>query len=88
MSSAGSVGVRFFIAGGEVVRKTFDEIRDSGRRMWQEIANGHKSASPGMRALNQSVVEIKQGAINTARELGSVGNVLIAFGPAGIGIIS
>lgn len=86
MSSAGtpSVGVRFFLAGGQEVKRGFDEIRDSGRRMWQEIANGSRSAAPGVRALNQAAVETKDVMAAVAANSGGVGRILAVLGPAGI----
>lgn len=84
MSSSGSVGVRFFIAGGQEVTRSFDQIRDSGRRMWQDIANGSKTAAPGIRVINQAVVETKSALANVAAEAGSTGRILAAFGPAGV----
>ncbi|MBX9707054.1 MAG: hypothetical protein K2X61_03875, partial [Caulobacteraceae bacterium] len=51
----GGVGIRLFIQGGELARRTFDQVGDSGRRMWAEIALGQRSANPAIRALSLGV---------------------------------
>ncbi|WP_374322630.1 hypothetical protein [Brevundimonas sp.] len=80
----GGVGIRLFVQGGEVVRRTFDQVGDSGKKMWAEIALGQKSANPAIRALSLGANEVKQGFEGLASRAGSVGTALGAFGVLGL----
>lgn len=80
----GGVGIRLFVQGGEVVRRTFDQVGDSGKKMWAEIALGEKSANPAIRALSLGANEVKQGFEGLASRAGSVGTALGAFGVLGL----
>lgn len=80
----GGVGIRLFVSGGEVVKRTFDQVGDSGRKMWAEIALGEKSANPAIRALSLGANEVKQGLEGLTSRAGSAGVALGAFGFAGV----
>ncbi len=80
----GGVGIRLFVSGGEVVKRTFDQVGDSGRKMWAEIALGEKSANPAIRALSLGTNEVKQGLEGLTSRAGSAGVALGAFGFAGV----
>ena len=80
----GGVGIRLFVQGGEVVRRTFDQVGDSGRKMWSEIALGERSANPAIRALSVGANEAKAGLQGLASRAGSVGAALGVFGVAGL----
>ncbi len=82
----GGVGIRIFIQGGEVVRRGFDQIADSGRKMWAEIALGQRSANPAIRALSMGVGEVKQGITDLTTRAGSAGVALAAFGVVGVAL--
>lgn len=82
----GGVGIRLFVAGGEVVRRTFDQVGDSGRKMWTQIALGERSANPAIRALSLGVGEVKQGIGDLASRAGTAGVALGAFGAAGVAL--
>jgi len=80
----GGVGIRLFVQGAEVVRRTFDQVGDSGKKMWAEIALGEKSANPAIRALSLGANEAKQGLEGLAARAGSVGTGLAALGFLGL----
>lgn len=80
----GGVGIRLYVSGGEVVKRTFDQVGDSGRKMWAEIALGEKSANPAIRALSLGAGEVKQGFDGLTSRAGSAGVALGAFGFAGM----
>ncbi|ADL00702.1 hypothetical protein [Brevundimonas subvibrioides] len=80
------VGIRLFVQGGEVVRRTFDQVADSGKKMWAQIALGDRAANPAIRALSVGVGEAKSGIRGLASETGSAGAVLGAFGAAGVAV--
>lgn len=83
-SGRGGVGIRLFVSGGEVVKRTFDQIGDSGRKMWAQIALGDKSANPVIRALSIGVGEAKQAIDGLTSRAGAGGAALAAFGAAGV----
>lgn len=80
----GGVGIRLFTSGGELVRRTFDQVGDSGKKMWAEISLGQKTANPAFRALSTGVNEVKGGLDGLASRAGVAGNALGAFGFAGV----
>lgn len=80
----GGVGIRVFIDGAQVVRRTFDQIGDSGKKMWAEIALGERSANPAIRALSMGAGEVKNALDGLASRAGSAGVALGAFGAAGV----
>jgi len=80
----GGVGIRLFVQGGEVVRRTFDQVGDSGKKMWAEIALGEKSANPAIRSLSIGANELKQGFDGLVSRAGSAGTALAAFGVVGL----
>ena len=80
----GGVGIRLFVQGGEVVRRTFDQIGNSGKKMWAEIALGEKSANPAIRSLSIGANELKQGFDGLVSRAGSAGTALAAFGVVGL----
>lgn len=80
----GGVGIRLYTTGGELVRRTFDQIGDSGKKMWAEISLGQKAANPAFRALSSGVNELKGGMDGLASRAGVAGNALGAFGFAGV----
>lgn len=79
------VGVRLFVAGGEVVRRTFDQIGDSGKKMWAEVAAGEKAANPALVATSRAAGEVRGRFDDLVGRAGPAANVLEAFGVAGIG---
>lgn len=80
------VGTRLFVQGGEIVRKTFDQIGDSGRKMWAEIAAGEKTANPALKAVSRGVGEVKGGVSGLADQTGAAGRMLGSFGAAGVAL--
>ena len=80
----GGVGIRVFVQGGEVVKRTLDQIGDRGKRMWTELATGQKTANPAFRMMSGAVGELKGGLEGLASNAGGVGRALAAVGPAGI----
>ena len=80
----GGVGIRLYTSGGELVRRTFDQVSDSGKKMWAEISLGQKAANPAFRALSSGVNEVKGGMDGLASRAGVAGNALGAFGFAGV----
>lgn len=80
----GGVGIRVFIDGAQVVRRTFDQIGDSGKKMWAEIAMGERSANPAIRALSAGAGEVKNAFDGLVSRAGSGGVALAAFGAVGM----
>lgn len=80
----GGVGIRVFVDGAQVVRRTFDQIGDSGKKMWSEIALGERSANPAIRALSAGAGEVKTAFDGLVSRAGSGGVALAAFGAAGV----
>lgn len=81
----GGVGIRLFVQGGEVVKRTFDQVGDSGKKMWAEIALGERAANPALRAMSRASGEAQDGVRGLGARAGAAGNVLGAFGAAGVG---
>lgn len=84
-AGGGGVGIRLFVSGGEVVKRSFDQIADSGRKMWAEVALGQRAANPAVRALSAGVGEARNGIEAFAGRAGIAGTALGAFGVAGLG---
>lgn len=82
----GGVGIRLFVEGGSIVRRTFDQVADSGKKMWAEIAMGERAANPAVRALSAGVGEAKVGVEGLASRAGMAGTALSAFGFAGVAV--
>lgn len=80
----GGVGIRLYTSGGEVVRRTFDQVGDSGKRMWAQIAVGEKSANPALRAISVASNDVQTGFSGMAGRAGFAGNALSAFGVVGV----
>lgn len=80
----GGVGIRLYTSGGELVRRTFGQVSDSGKKMWAEIALGQKATNPAFRALSAGMNEAKGGLDGLASRAGIAGNALGAFGFAGV----
>lgn len=80
----GGVGIRLYVQGSEVVRRTFGQVGDSGKKMWAEISLGEKSANPAIRALSIGANEAKDALQGLASRAGSVGSALGAFGILGL----
>lgn len=80
----GGVGIRLYTEGGDVVRRTFDQVGDSGKKMWAEIAMGERSANPAIRALNTGANQAKAGIGGLANMSGGAASGLSAFGVAGV----
>ena len=80
----GGVGIRLFVQGGEVVRRTFDQVGDSGKKMWAEIALGERAANPAIRALSVGAGEARGAIDGLAGRAGPAGAALGAFGAAGL----
>lgn len=78
------VGIRLFVMGEELVKRAFNGVADSGKKMWAEIALGQKAASPAMRALSAGSNEVRDGITGLADRAGAGGRVLSAFGVAGV----
>lgn len=80
----GGVGIRLFVQGGEVVRRTFDQIGESGKKMWSEIAVGERTANPAIKGLSGSVNEAKTALDGLVGRAGPAGTALSSFGAAGV----
>lgn len=80
----GGVGIRLYVNGGEVAKRTFDDVANSGRKMWGQIALGEKSANPALRALSAGVGEARSGVEGLAGRAGPAASVLNSFGAAGL----
>lgn len=80
----GGVGIRLYTTGGEVVKRNFDQVGDSGRKMWAEIATGNQKANPALRALSAGVGEARNGVDALAGRAGPAGTVLANFGAQGV----
>jgi hypothetical protein len=78
------VGIRVFVDGAQVVRRTFDQIGDSGKKMWAEIALGERSANPAIRALSAGAGEARNAFDGLVGRAGSAGVALGAFGALGM----
>lgn len=83
-SGKGGVGIRLYVSGGEVAKRTFDQVGDSGKKMWAQIALGDKAANPAIRALSAGVGEAKGGIDGLAARADPASSVLSSFGAAGI----
>ncbi|HYD26967.1 hypothetical protein [Brevundimonas sp.] len=83
-SGSKGVGVRLFVEGGELVRKTFDQIGDSGKKMWAELGAGTKQANPALKGVNAIADEGKQAIAGLADQAGGLGRALSAVGPLGV----
>lgn len=55
------VGIRVGLEGGEVVKRGFNEIADSGKKMFAELAVGSKVAAPGIESLNAGSKGLQEG---------------------------
>lgn len=82
----GGVGVRLYVSGGEVVKRTFDQVGDSGKKMWAEIALGEKAANPAIKVLSAGAGEAKGALEGLAGRAGSAGTALSAFGATGMAV--
>lgn len=82
--SGKGVGVRLFVQGGDLVRKTFDQVADSGKKMWAELGAGTKTANPALQGINAVADEVKGGIQGLADEAGGFGRALGAIGPLGL----
>lgn len=80
----GGVGIRLYTVGGDLVKRNFNDIGDSGKRMWADVATGNKAANPAIRALATGVGEAKGGIEGLASRAGPAANVLGSFGSAGL----
>lgn len=78
------VGIRLYTTGGEVVKRTFDQVGDSGRKMWAQIALGDKSANPALRAMSRTSNEVGGAVEGLGRKAGIAGTALGAFGTVGV----
>lgn len=82
----GGVGIRLYVSGGEVVKRTFDQVGDSGKKMWAEIALGEKAANPAIKVLSAGAGEAKGALEGLAGRAGSAGTALSAFGATGMAV--
>lgn len=82
----GGVGIRLYVSGGEVVKRTFDQVGDSGKKMWGEIAVGERSANPAVRALSAASNEARGAVDGLAGRAGSANTILSAFGATGMAV--
>lgn len=82
----GGVGIRLFVSGGEVAKRTFDQVGDSGKRMWAQIALGEKAANPTLRAMSRLSNEAGDAVQGLAGRTGAAGVALGAFGTAGVAV--
>lgn len=78
------VGIRLFVQGEELVKRAFNGVADSGKKMWAQIALGQQAANPAMRALSAGSNEVREGIEGLADRAGAGGRVLSAFGVAGV----
>lgn len=82
----GGVGIRLYVSGGEVVKRTFDQVGDSGKKMWAEIALGEKAANPAIKVLSAGAGEARGALEGLAGRAGSAGTALSAFGATGMAV--
>lgn len=82
----GGVGIRLYTEGGQVVKRTFDQVGDSGKKMWAEIALGERAANPAVRALSAGAGEAKGAVEGLAARAGSASSVLAGFGATGLAV--
>lgn len=80
------VGIRLFVQGEELVKRAFNGVADSGKKMWAQIALGQQSANPAMRALSAASNEVGDGIQGLADRAGAGGRVLGAFGATGVAV--
>lgn len=85
-SGRGGVGVRVFVVGDEVVRRTFSNIADSGKKMWAEIATGQRVANPALRGLSALSNEAQGAVAGLAARAGPAGSALSAMGTTGLAL--
>ncbi len=78
------VGVRLYVAGGQDVRREFDDTANSGKRMFGQIAAGSGQVAPGMRAINTAAGEVRQGVDGLVDGMGGFGRTLGSVGVAGL----
>lgn len=78
------VGIRIFVQGGEVAKRTLEQVGDSGRKMWAQIALGERGANPALRALSTLTGAAKQGVDDLAARSGVAGQALSQFGATGV----
>jgi hypothetical protein len=83
-AARGGVGVRLYVEGGEVAKRTFKDIGDSGQKMWSEVALGQRNANPALRALSAASNEAQGAVHGLAGRAGVAGTALGAFGAAGV----
>lgn len=83
-SGRGGVGIRLYTSGGDVVKRTFDQVGDSGKKMWAEIATGNRTAAPGMVALSNGANQAKAGIGSLANQAKGGMSALSAFGTVGV----
>lgn len=82
----GGVGIRVYADDGNgLVKRKFQDIAESGKRMFAEIALGAQSANPAIVAVSRGSQELQGGVQGLADRAGVAGRVLGAFGAAGIG---
>lgn len=78
------VGTRLYVSGGKEVRREFDQVADSGKRMWNEIASGQRSANPALQGLSRGVSKVKDEAREVGDEAEDAARKLGLWGAAGI----
>lgn len=80
----GGVGIRIFVQGGEVARRTINQIGDDWKKMWAGVSLGERSANPALRGLSAVSQEVQGGVSDLAGRAGILGTGLSAMGVAGV----
>ncbi|MBX3480082.1 MAG: hypothetical protein KF842_06755 [Caulobacter sp.] len=78
------VGVRVYVDGEATAKRSFDEIADSGKKMFAEIAMGSKTAAPAVEGLNAASGAARKSVAGLAGVAEGAGSALMALGPAGV----
>lgn len=80
------VGVRVYVQGGELAKRSFDDIADSGTKMFAEIAVGARTANPAIVALNNASEKTADGMEGAGRAAGTSALGLGLMATAGVAV--
>lgn len=82
------VGIRVGLEGDEVVKRGFDDIADSGKKMFAELATGTRVAAPGINTVNQGAKDMQGSVGGMAGQAGLAGRALGLMSVAALGATS
>jgi len=80
----GGVGIRLYVNGEDAVKRSFNEVGDSGRKMWAQVALGQQTTNPAFRALSVGITGVRSEIDTFAGRTGIAGAALGSFGAAGL----